>query len=549
MGISRVGVVTIAWTLGLGSCTGVIEGASPEDEAGLTTPTGEGPAGPETSIPRFLLDPTGPDQRPGVRRLSKPELAALFEAISGIAPDLSEVPVGEELAGLRGDAASFAIADPTVVQAILRAATEVARRSDLDSYFACGSQCTSDEIRRFLENAFTRPVEDELLETYRSVYDSQRLRLDHDFARRAVMQAALLSPFVLYRTEVGVEGTLTASERAKKLSYFLWGLPPDAQLTSLALDGSLADDGVFEDQAERMLADPRTERGLRNFIYDWLGLDHVALESVEGFDRLPNGFEDSMVREVDRMIDHVLFEQGLGLRQLFLQESTFVDASLAEHYGLEGAEDLNGFSEVSLAGTERQGILTTALVLASHGKANGRSPMQRGAFVVGQVLCTGFPLDAGPAQMSLPQGDDVSFRERFQLLEQRSDCGTCHRMINVGFAFDIFDNVGRRWPEDFVSATEATGQFDLAPHPAFSFDSTREAVAGIAAHPALGSCFTAQLFRHAQGTLPNAGDAPLIRELEERFDESNGDVRDALRTIVYSDRFRSTRISPPRENP
>ena len=333
---------------------------------------------------------------------------------------------------------------------------------------------------------------------------------------------------------------MTINPLGSKCSYFLWNEPPDETLAALAFDGTILEDSVYDAQVERLLADPRSGERMIAFVFDWLGLDHVDLSHLQGGDELPAGIIDSMETEVRRMLQFAYDDSDTGFRDLITWDHTTVDAALAAHYGLAFDEAGETWQEVSLEGSERLGLLTTALVLAAHAKEGGRSPMQRGKFLVDELLCYGFPPDAGDAAMTLPADmDSLTFREKFGTLEQRSDCNKCHRMINAGFAFDIFDNVGRRWDEDFVGLEDATGSFELAPYPAFSFESTSEAIEGIAAHPALGRCFSAQLFRFAQGTVPGADDGELLGALESDYDTTAGNLRSALQIILSSARFQA----------
>src|SRR5207248_10932775 len=77
--------------------------------------------------------------------------------------------------------------------------------------------------------------------------------------RRAV-QAMLASPHFLFRIEpqpasVRAGGDYRVSDRAlaSRLSYFLWGEPPDGTLLKLAEDGRLHDLAVLDAQVVRLL--------------------------------------------------------------------------------------------------------------------------------------------------------------------------------------------------------------------------------------------------------------------------------------------------------
>ncbi len=272
-------------------------------------------------------------------------------------------------------------------------------------------------------------------------------------------------------------------------------------------------------------------------MYDWLGLDHFELSARDASEGLPAELEDSMFAEVDRLIRGVVFEGDGSLRTLMTSDTTYVDARLATLYGIDGVTS-DVFEEVSLEGTGRSGLLTTALVLAAHAKESGRSPMQRGKFLVDELLCMGFPESFGAAAMTLPDGvEDLTFREQFAPLEEIPSCSSCHQMLNAGFAFDLYDNIGRRYPLDRVGDEEATGSFTLPPYDPFTFSSPADAAQGFSEHETLTRCFVAQTFRWAQGSVPAIDDAEQMSTLERDFDATDGDVLGLLRDIALSARF------------
>lgn len=537
--MTRAALLGVAALVVIGGCDGSIGDVGIDDPIrdpnDPTDPTD--PSDPSSNDPRFHFEPTGEDVRPGLRRLTVAQLVNTWEYISGVRPDLSALPADDELLSIANDASRLTVRDAAYMQTLLRVATDNAAEADLDTTIPCADACTPSELRAFLERAFAHPVGDDQLAPYVERYADAAGRFDVEFGRRVVLQMALISPSVIYRTEIGDGGVLTAHELAEKLAYFLTDSPPDELLRAAADDASILDADVRNAQVERLLATSDARTRVQDFFFDWLGLDHANLDARIGADELPEGSAEAMEQEVRLLIDSVIFDGEGSVQGLFTNDTTFIDERLAEIYGMTAPAG-GGFGEVSLEGTERLGLLTTGLVLMAHSKEGGRSPMQRGKFIVDEVLCYGFPSDAGEAAMTLPaDSGDLTFREKFGSLEVREDCAKCHRMINVGFAFDLFDNVGRRWETSFVGPEDATGSFELRPFPVFEFGSTADAIRGIASHEALGRCYSAQLYRFAQGSIPGVDDAAVLESLEALFLESGGDVLESLRLIANSDRF------------
>jgi hypothetical protein len=94
-----------------------------------------------------------------------------------------------------------------------------------------------------------------------------------DDAIRFILEAMLQSPRFLYRIErqqvTGAVRPLEPLELASRLSYILWGGPPDDALLQAAEKGQLDHAGVAV-QARRMLQDRRAIVRSRQFVSEWL---------------------------------------------------------------------------------------------------------------------------------------------------------------------------------------------------------------------------------------------------------------------------------------
>jgi hypothetical protein len=98
-------------------------------------------------------------------------------------------------------------------------------------------------------------------------------RLDNqpfDKGVEQIVAAVLASPDFLYRSIKGPKGAvktagfaLTNLELARRLSFFLWNTPPDAELLKLAEANGLSKPGAVEAQVKRMMADPKASSLVR----------------------------------------------------------------------------------------------------------------------------------------------------------------------------------------------------------------------------------------------------------------------------------------------
>src|SRR5262249_26108471 len=124
---------------------------------------------------------------------------------------------------------------------------------------------------------------------------------------------------------------------------------------------------------------------------------------------------------------------------------TFVNERLARHYGLPGVKGPE-FRRVSLAATERRGVLTQASILTVTSNPTRTSPVKRGKWILDNILNTPPP----PPPPDVPELEEQkgelkgSLRQRMELHRTNALCASCHqRMDPLGFGFENFDGIGQ----------------------------------------------------------------------------------------------------------
>jgi hypothetical protein len=83
----------------------------------------------------------------------------------------------------------------------------------------------------------------------------------------------LCSPDFLFIVEHGFK--LNSHELAARLSYFLWRTAPDEELRKLADKGDLIRPEVLRKETSRLIASPRFEAFVRDFLAQWLNLREI----------------------------------------------------------------------------------------------------------------------------------------------------------------------------------------------------------------------------------------------------------------------------------
>jgi hypothetical protein len=122
-----------------------------------------------------------------------------------------------------------------------------------------------------------------------------------------------------------------------------------------------------------------------------------------------------------------------------------VNERLARHYGIQNVYGSH-FRRVTLTDDRRFGLLGQGSLLTTTSYSNRTSPVQRGKWLLENVL--GAPPPPPPANVpplkdNGEKGQAVSVRERMEQHRKSPLCASCHaRMDPLGFALENFDAIG-----------------------------------------------------------------------------------------------------------
>jgi hypothetical protein len=163
---------------------------------------------------------------------------------------------------------------------------------------------------------------------------------DFNAAMRLVLEAMLQSPRFVYRVERqrgdGNLRQVDTYELASRLSYILWGGPPDKELMRAAVAGELIDRNQVAKQAQRMLQNPLARQRSYQFMHEWLDLDRLnhIQPSKARFKNWDKQLAADMRAETLAFFEEVAWKQKRPLSDLLNAQVTFTTPRLAEHYGL-----------------------------------------------------------------------------------------------------------------------------------------------------------------------------------------------------------------------
>ncbi len=286
------------------------------------------------------------------------------------------------------------------------------------------------------------------------------------------LRRLLVSPEFLYRIEIEPP-IASAREKvyqledhalASRLSFFLWSSIPDDELLDLADSGELSNSDVLKQQVRRMLDDPRASALIKNFTGQWLQLRNLETVVRPG-DPYSRTFDESLrrgfLKETELFVESILREDR-SLIEILTADYTFLNERVARHYGFMDVQGSH-FRRVTLpADSPRRGLLGHGSVLTLTSHAIRTSPVNRGKWILVNVLGTP-PPDPPP---NIPALDDRKTQAKVSTLRERMSqhranpaCASCHNIIDpAGFALENFDAVGRwRVYDESYNLIDATG--------------------------------------------------------------------------------------------
>jgi hypothetical protein len=240
---------------------------------------------------------------------------------------------------------------------------------------------------------------------------------------------------------------------------------PDAELSALADAGKLRDPAVLAAQARRLTNDPRSRALFDGFGAQWLGLDKLAGKTFDAdkFPQMTGDMRTAMYDEARLFFDSVVRENR-SLTTFIDSDYSFINATLAPIYGLQGKVTGPEMRKVKLPDANRGGILTMPGTLAMSSFPNRTSAVNRGVWVLEQVLGEHVP-PPPPDVPSLEKQDKqqaatLTLRQRTELHRSNAVCANCHKILDpIGFGLENFDAIGRwRDTDDSGGKIDATGE-------------------------------------------------------------------------------------------
>ena len=438
-------------------------------------------------------------------------------------------------------------------------ATGVSETPSRKRIFTCRPTAPSEErtcarsiLSRLGGEAYRRPMTAAELDSLMPFYERGSNEGGFELGVRAALEAILASPHFVFRMErEGVTAPAQPTTRvadmdlASRLSFFIWGAPPDDELIELARSGRLAQPGMVEKQARRLLADPRSEALGTRFAAQWLRLQD--LDKVHPDPNYFPNFDDNVAQAMKRETElffNDLVRRDRNFMEFFTADYTFLNERLARHYGVPGVAG-DQFRRVTYPDARRRGILGQGSVLVQTSLANRTSPVLRGKWIMEVLL--GTPPPAPPPnvptldeQANAKDGKLLTTRERMEIHRKNPTCNACHRLMDpIGLALDSFDVTGRWRERENGMPLDTRGDY----YDGSSITTAAELSAALLGRPApLVRNFTENLMRYALGRRLEDYDMPAVRAIARQASANDYRMSSFILGVVKSDAFLKKRV-------
>ncbi len=450
---------------------------------------------------------------------------------------------------------------PHVRDLVIRGPVKVTGLSESPSrrkVFSCRPTSQADEkpcaraiVARLGASAYRRPLADREVDAVMQFYDVGRVAGGFEGGVRTTLEALLASPHFIFRLErqpdrvkPGETYRIGDYELASRLSFFLWGTPPDEALLATAGKGLLATPAGLDKVARQMLADPRSKALGERFAAQWLRLQDISKVHPD-----PNFFPNFDDRVADAMrTETITFFNDLVRRDasaldLYRANYSFINERLARHYGIAGVAG-NQFRRVEYPDDTRRGVLGQGSVLVQTSLANRTSPVLRGKWVMEVLLGTPpppAPADVPPLENTAESKDGkaVTTRERMEMHRADPQCRSCHLFMDpIGLALDNFDVTGRWRVRENGSPLDTRGDF----YDGTAISTPAQLSDVLLKRPVpLVRMLTENLLAFALGRRAEYYDQPAIRAITRSAEAAEYPVSSLILGVVKSDAFRMSK--------
>jgi uncharacterized protein DUF1592/uncharacterized protein DUF1588/uncharacterized protein DUF1595/uncharacterized protein DUF1587 len=444
--------------------------------------------------------------------------------------------------------------ETTTVQAYQRAADQVAAL--MTSIPGCtagiNTACMQQYLQSNLQLAWRRPVTDAEISGLMAIFDSASM----DGQARQVqltMEAALIHPAFLYRSEIGANAataagkvSLTPYELASAVSFALLNSSPDAELWAKAQDGSIVQPSVLATEVARLIALPAVQANLTKLVSYYLDFETLPFTSKDAT-AYPEfaSLQGTLYQSSQLFLNDVMW--GGHFSDLFTSRRIYANEAMATAYGLPPVTGTQLQPITTVGDAYGGGVLTQpALLAASNKNAVGDDVIHRGLWVYYNLLCA--PALPPPPANAAAVAATFTGSTRQQSVLRDTTCGAgCHgRFDPFGLVTLSYDGIGRYRTTDPTttppggpiddSATVPAGVLTDQPRMPIMLSGVGDVAKLFVTGRQVSDCAADNLATYALEHSPDVEGSCDLQNVKDRFQQS-GSFPDLFTSILTSPAF------------
>jgi hypothetical protein len=294
-----------------------------------------------------------------------------------------------------------------------------------------------------------------------------------------------------------------------------------------------------------MLDDPKSNALVDNFAGQWLQIRNLAQvrPDPEVFADFDESLRWSMQRETELFFESIIREDRSAL-DLLAADYTFLNERLAKHYGIPKIYG-SQFRRVALTNPNRGGLLGQASLLTVTSPPNRTSVVQRGKWVLDNLLGAPPPPpppDIPSLEATTKDAEHLSLREALEQHRANPSCAGCHAVMDpLGFALENYNGIGQWRTKDGRSDINASGK--LPDGSQFDGPAGLKKLLTTTQREQFVTTVAERLLTYALGRGVEFYDLPAVRSIVRDSSASNYRLRDMITAVVMSTPFQMRRLA------
>ncbi len=276
--------------------------------------------------------------------------------------------------------------------------------------------------------------------------------------------SVLMSPNFLFLDPASLDETQTF---ASKLSTFTQSTLPDQQLSLMTRAGLLDNPEQIADYLRQQLDQGDIDTFLHEFPFAWLELADINFMAPDPDNYRHYHRKDvsiDMIAEVRHFFRHAL-EANVPITEFLTADYSFVNADLAQVYGLDDVPQDSTFRKYTFTDGRRGGLLGMGAFLTVTADSLTTSPIHRAVFVMENFM--GIHPSPPPPDIEITEPDVRKAKTVKEILAAHTEnesCATCHKAIDPwGYAFENYDSMGA-WRDVYKTVTTGPVVTDKDPN-------------------------------------------------------------------------------------